>query len=271
MVPVPKKALPKAAAQGLKRYQAAVNSVPDYPARVAAAKALFSTHNRPSDSTFKAVRQALHEMCYGSRRCMYCEDAPADEVEHFRPKDLYPELAFAWDNYLYACGPCNGPKNNQFSVISRGRIVDVTRRKDDPVVPPRKGRSALINPREENPFDFLMLDIINTFEFVIVPPKGTLEYDRAEYTRRVLRLNDREILKTARRTAFGAYRSLIKDYGNELAAGNAAAANRIKGYICESNHATVWAEMKRQRKSIGELKALFDRASDALDWPFPVG
>jgi hypothetical protein len=201
---------------------------------------------------------------------MYCEDAPADEVEHIRPKDLYPEVVFAWENDLYACGPCNGPKNNQFSVISRRRIVDVARRRGDPVVPPRKGRPALINPREEDPLDFFMLDITNTFELVIVSPPGSVEYLRAAYTLKVLRLNDREILKAARRAAFGAYRSLLKDYGNELAAGNAASANRIKGYICESNHATVWAEMKRQRKSIGELKALFDRAPDALDWPFPV-
>ena len=26
---------------------------------------------------------------------MYCEDAPADEVEHFQPKDLYPEFVFS--------------------------------------------------------------------------------------------------------------------------------------------------------------------------------
>jgi 5-methylcytosine-specific restriction endonuclease McrA len=270
MVPVPKKTLPKAAEQKLEQYQAAVNAKPDYPARVEAAKALFSTHNRSTNRTFKAVRQALHEMCYGARRCMYCDDAQADEVEHIRPKDLYPEVVFAWENYLYACGPCNGPKNNKFSVISKGRIVDVTRRHNEPVRPPRKGKPALINPRVENPLDFFMLDLANTFEFVVVAPPGSLDHDRAMYTRDVLRLNERDTLKTARRAAFGAYRSLLRDYGDKLAAGDAAEAGRIRGYICDSHHATVWAEMKRQRNAYRELKQLFERAPDSLDWPFPV-
>src|SRR5262249_28940811 len=151
--------------------------------------------------TFRAVRRTLNEMCHGSRRCMYCEDAPADEVEHFKPKDLYPQVAFAWDNYLYACGPCNGPKNNRFSVLSRKAIVEVTRSRDDPVVPPRKGRPALINPSKENPLDFFMLDIINTFEFIVISVAGSLEYARADYTLRVLRLNERDYLKKSRRTA----------------------------------------------------------------------
>ena len=51
---------------------------------------------------------------------MYCEDSVADEVEHFRPKDLYPDVVFAWRNYLYACGQCNGGKNNRFSIVRAG-------------------------------------------------------------------------------------------------------------------------------------------------------
>jgi uncharacterized protein (TIGR02646 family) len=266
MIPVPNKSLDQAHARKLKEYQAWVDSQPDYPQRVEAAKARFQACNRPSNATFRAVRLTLKEMCHGSRRCMYCEDAPADEVEHFKPKDLYPEVAFAWDNYLYACGPCNGPKNNQFSVLSRKAIVDVTRGRDDPVVPPRKGRPALINPRKENPLDFLMLDIINTFEFIVISDPGSLESERAEYTLRVLRLNERDYLKKSRRTAYGAYRSLLREYSEEAVAGNHAAAHRIKNYILESNHATVWAEMKRQKGSIPELQALFDRAPDALHW-----
>jgi len=57
------------------------------------------------------------------------EDAPADEVEHHSPKDLYPELVFVWRNYLYACGPCNRRKNNHFSIIDiqTEALVDVSR------------------------------------------------------------------------------------------------------------------------------------------------
>lgn len=269
MVPVPTKALPKAASQRLAQYQAEVDKHPDYRSRVEAAKSLFDRRNRPSNAAFRAVRQTLSEMCHGSRRSMYCEDAPADEVEHIRPKDLYPEVVFAWKNYLYACGPCNGPKNNQFSVISRGKIVDITRARGGSVKPPRKGRPALINPREEDPLDFFMLDLLNTFEFVIIAKPGSREYDRADQTLKVLRLNERDYLKTARRTSFETYFNLLRRYGDEVAAGNPTVADRIQRTICESNHATVWAEMKRQRHAIGALGVLFDRAPDALAWPFP--
>jgi uncharacterized protein (TIGR02646 family) len=266
MIPVPDKPLPKAAAAELARYQGIVDVHHDYPSRVEAAKAEFKARNKPGNAAFRAVRRTLSEMCHGSRRCMYCEDATADEVEHFKPKDLYPEVTFAWKNYLYACGICNGPKNNQFSIISRNRIHDVTRGRGSPMVPPRKGRPALINPRNENPLDFLMLDIIDTFEFVIISSPGSIAYERAKHTLEVLRLNDREYLRKSRRTAFGAYRSLLRDYGDEVQAGNHAEADRVKRYILESNHATVWAEMKRQRSHIAELSTLFDRAPDALNW-----
>ena len=33
-------------------------------------------------------------MCAGAKRCMYCEDSAADEVEHHLPKNLYPEFVF---------------------------------------------------------------------------------------------------------------------------------------------------------------------------------
>ena len=266
MVPVRDKPLPKSVAAELKKYQASVDSHPDYPGRVEAAKAQFKARNRPGNATFRAVRQTLNEMCHGSRRCMYCEDAPADEVEHFKPKDLYPDVAFAWDNYLYAWGLCNEPKNNQFSIIARTRLHDVTRRPGDPVVPPRKGRPALIDPRRENPLDFLMLDIIDTFEFVIISRPGSIAYERADYTRNVFRLNDRDYLIESRRTAFGSYCSLLRWYGDEVRAGDRGKADRVRDYILGSSHATVWAEMKRQRGRIAELGSLFDRAPDALGW-----
>ncbi len=270
MIPVPSKALPKAAAQRLKQYQASVDTRPNYSARVEAAKSLFSTHNRSTNAAFKSVRKTLQEMCFGVGRCMYCEDAPADEVEHFRPKDLYPEAVFAWENYLYACGPCNGPKNNRFSVISRGLIVDVTRRHGDSVRPPKKGKPALINPRAENPLNYFMLDLANTFEFVNISPSGSVDHDRAKYTLEVLRLNEREFLKTVRRASFSWYRALLRDYDDQISAGNAPKAKEIKDAICAAPQATVWAEMKRQRHAYDELKTLFDRAPDALAWPFPV-
>ncbi len=110
--------LPAEAAARLRGYQGEVDAEPTYPKQVAAADTLFSSRNRCSNRTFKVVRAKLFEMCGGVRRCGYCEDSMADEVEHIWPKSLYPERVFSWQNYLYACGPCNGPKNNDFKVFA---------------------------------------------------------------------------------------------------------------------------------------------------------
>ena len=115
--------LPQTACNKLAEYQADVDAQSTYKAQVVRAKSRFSLRNRKTNVAFVAVRDKLTKMCSGARRCMYCEDSVADEVEHFKPKDLYPEVVFAWMNYLYACGPCNGPKNNQFRDCSKGYSV----------------------------------------------------------------------------------------------------------------------------------------------------
>src|SRR5437764_1421089 len=112
MIRLPNIVLPTDARQALHRYQGAVDGQPSYAKRVEAAERLFKSRNKASNRAFQVVRSKLHEMCSGARRCCYCEDSCADEVEHVRPKSLYPEYVFVWENYLYACGPCNGPKNN---------------------------------------------------------------------------------------------------------------------------------------------------------------
>ena len=106
-------------------YQRDVDAQQTYSQQVERAKSRFRSYNRRNNPTFATVRWKLVEMCGGIRRCMYCEDSAADEVEHFKPKDLYPEVAFVWRNYLYACGGCNGGKDNRFSVIApRDRGID---------------------------------------------------------------------------------------------------------------------------------------------------
>lgn len=50
-------------------------------------------------------------------RCAYCDDSDtygggyrAYHVEHFAPKEKFPELCFNYDNLLYACPWCNRAK-----------------------------------------------------------------------------------------------------------------------------------------------------------------
>jgi len=256
--------LPSDANDLLKRHQAAVDSEPTYASRVDRAKTRWDAVKKRTPP-FVDVKERLDQMCWGNRRCMYCEDSAADEIEHFLPKDLYPERCFVWENYLYACGPCNGPKNNQFGVIPAGQSqpVEVSRARGTPVVPPVSGRAALIDPRTEDPLAFLWLDIRETFWF---QPRVTLtpyKAERAHYTIRTLRLN-RPYLVEGRACA----------YTDRLAQTRAASQHRahprglaaLRRAIENTSHRSVWEEMKRQHEGIAELLLAFADAQELLRW-----
>ena len=254
------------AAQGLRRYQKKVDSAGPYADQAETGKHLFSRYNRQGNHVFRAVRKRLATMCSGARRCGYCEDSVGDEVEHIEPKDLYPEKVFVWENYLLACGPCNGGKNNRFSVIRNGQLVDVTRRRGGPVRRPRSGAPAPINPRDEDPLRFLDLEIVDTFRFLPREDLSEVDQSRARYTIDVLKLN-RDVLLEARREAYGAYRARLSEYRSRRDGGaNKAALGHLKDAITTSAHPTVWREMQRQQALIDELRALFEEVPEALAW-----
>ena len=261
--------LPSTVRTKLAEYQRDVNARSTYPERVGRAKKKFKGCNTKRNRTFAVVRRKLAELCGGIRRCMYCEDSVADEVEHFKPKDLYPQVVFAWRNYLYSCGQCNGGKNNRFSVIEpeAGGLVDVTRPRDSPVTPPPRGDAALIDPRRENPLDFIILDLRETFAFTPFADAGTVEHKRAEYTIDILRLNERDYLREARRNAMVSYAACLARYV-ELRNGRAPAREvaQVKSCIQGSPHPTVWAEMQRQHGHHDSIDRLFHAAPEALDF-----
>lgn len=51
-------------------------------------------------------------------KCAYCEGevnaSRAGQVEHFKPKTIFPMLAYEWDNYFLGCAGCNGAKSNKW-------------------------------------------------------------------------------------------------------------------------------------------------------------
>ena len=229
---------------------------------MAKAKDSFGRRNRPSNPTFRSVREALTAMCSGAQRCVYCEDSIGDEVEHIEPKDLYPGKVFVWANYVYACGRCNGAKGRRFSVLNSGRLVDVTRPHGAPVVPPLDGPPAFLNPRILDPLDYLHLDI-ETCWLVARDDVEHIDAERAEFTIETLRLN-RDVLIDARKTAYLAYRTALFEYAERTD----AEADRLAlvAHIQTMPHPTVWAEMKRQHAAVTELSDLFSRVPQALAW-----
>lgn len=254
-------------------YQADVTKHASYAERVKAADEAWASrrNNRP----IRIVRELLLAMCPGLRRCMYCEDSSARDVEHMRPKALYPDLVFAWANFLYACSDCNGPKGAKFKVyLSDGRIVDVGRKPK--AVPPAQlavedplllGEPLLIDPRCEDPFDFLRLDL-ETGVFDEIPRTG-LAFDRASFTLDLLQLNEREHLVSARQGTFQTAESVLINYVDLKSKGAEPAAIAAKRHaIVRQPHRPVWEEMKRQRHQPrrAKLRALFEAAPEALHW-----
>ena len=265
MVHLPDPGLDPEATRKLEEYQRQVDDAGSYEDRVASAKKWFSRRNQRWNRTFRRVRESLTRMCSGAQRCVYCEDSVGDEVEHIQPKDLYPCLVFVWANYVYACGRCNGGKSNKFAVISGNRLVDVTRPRGGPVVPPKPGAPAFLNPRVEDPLDFLDLDLEYTFMVLARDGLPDIARARTEFTIETLKLN-RDVLLQARATAFGSYRARLREYVSMRKAATAEEKGRLVDSLKAMPHATVWAEMKRQHPFVPDLEALFAKAPEALGW-----
>jgi uncharacterized protein (TIGR02646 family) len=263
MIQLPHVELHADALAALRRYQAEVDAVDDFAARVQRAVESFSSRNRPEQKTFAAVKAALAKMCCGARRCAYCEDSAADEVEHIRPKSRYPEAVFVWPNYLYACGPCNGAKNNRFAVFPGEHLpkVEVANSEGPPVA----GTPVFLNPRDENAMQWITLDL-RTCLFVATAPKSTQAHERTCYTIEVLGLN-RDLLIDARKAALKDYRAHLAHYVQaKTDDATADALDDIRTTITCRQHPTVWREMQRQHDKHDFLRPLFAAAPEAINW-----
>lgn len=268
MIRIPTLDLLPAANTRLQNYQSEIDAGGSYSDRVALAKSRFASRNTAANSTFAVVRSTLALMCRGARRCMYCEDSVADEVEHVKPKDLYPESVFVWENYLYSCGPCNSGKRGRYAVVlPQSRLVEVTRGKADPVVPPPHGLPAFIDPRTEDALLLIQLDLVGTFHFIPLFPPGTVDFLRAKHTIDVLKLNAREYLIDARKSAYESYRARLTEYcGLKDKSPRSPRLRQLKKGLLNMGQPTVWAEMKRLQPLLRDLRPLFTAAPEALSW-----
>lgn len=77
----------------------------------------------------RVLRDRMFEGC-----CCFCEanteSTNYGQVEHYRPKARaeFKHLAFTWENLLWSCGRCNGPKGDSWN--SAAPLLDPTI--DDP-------------------------------------------------------------------------------------------------------------------------------------------
>jgi uncharacterized protein (TIGR02646 family) len=75
----------------------------------------FSWRNK---DCYQGLRQVLSAMTQG--RCSFCDGSVGSEsretVEHFRPKSLFPNLAYTWANLFICCDVCQG-KGDRFDEL----------------------------------------------------------------------------------------------------------------------------------------------------------
>ena len=260
------KHLASKAALLLAQYQKAVDSKTSFSEKVKEGKILFLKYNKKTNAAFKVVREKLAEMSGGTVRCNYCEDSNANQVEHIYPKNFYPEKCFVWENYCYACGPCNLPKKDLFIVFDDASGDEVDLKTIPPNTAPPIGQALLVDPRTEDPLEFLFLDTQSTFRFV--PFKDEIkDKRRAEYTIEILGLNSRNSLVRARQVAFDNYKARLFEYVTKKEVGTTEAElNPLIDSLKSEHHQTVWYEMIRQRRLHPILDDLFNRAPEALNW-----
>lgn len=279
MLQIADRELPATASGVLGQLQTLVDGGAGYPEQVALAKKQWDkkTSTSAKAAAFLSVRATLDKMCIGPRRCAYCEDSLADEIEHILPKDLFPQNAFKWSNYLYACGPCNGPKSNRYGVVNGAAVSEFKRGKDDPIVAPPAGTAGCIDPRTEDPTRYLELDLggttpdgevlEGTFNFLALETLGPADLARAEFTIDVLTLN-REIMRVARKSAFTGFRARLREYVAEKQVGaNQKKLLELRSGVLDDRHLTVFSEMRRQRHLLPDIRDLFEQAPEAIDWP----
>jgi uncharacterized protein (TIGR02646 family) len=270
----------------LNTVQSAINAATD---NISAAKNAWL--NRTNNAAFIEIRATLETMCVGKGICNYCENNEATDIEHIYPKSFFPELAFVWENYLLACKTCNSHyKLDKIAVFNPpGSITrfDVSRGS----VPPTN-EVLMINPRTENPLDFLELNL-RTGMFLEICPTETREYVKATYTLEVLSLNTRDALREAREVrAKYLYQKLVTAVAVHEAPDFATLETivnnndpfiplnhtlpfeevkeellaNIRNAIVSGPHPTVWIEIKRQALYYPNFDALFRRLPQALHW-----
>lgn len=180
--------------------------------------------------------------------------------EYFDQRQLLTD--YDWDSFsvdsLYAAWAWGGS-----GIPGPSEYIDLIRRRTDQVVEPRSGPAVLIDPRRDDPLQYLSLDLIDTFWFVPRHAEGTREHARAEYTIKCLKLNERDYLPRARQEAYAGYRARLVEY---VEARDTGRAEHLAKAISRCGHRAVWAEMKAQSFLLPDLAELFAAAPEASAW-----
>jgi uncharacterized protein (TIGR02646 family) len=175
--------------------------------RAAQAQKFWRTRTR--NKAFDEIHEALTGMASGRQRCMYCEDSSGASIDHFWPMADFPERAFQWSNYLWACSVCNSnEKRAEFPMAG--------------------GAPLLVDPTKDEPRHHLKL----------LPTSGKLESRdgslKGQPTIDTFHLNERDgrnDLPNGRRDAWLVFEALIVEYARLMQAGLIDEAGEIQELV----------------------------------------
>jgi uncharacterized protein (TIGR02646 family) len=162
-------------------------------------RAAIDSGQEPSfnSAIWKHVRPLLRALFHG--KCAYCESSVDvsgyGDVEMFRPKKLYPTLAYEWRNMLYACAVCNQRyKKDQFPLTGEKAQTFQIRGPAEPnahLLDLSGERPLLLNPYDDLPHEHLVFTVDAKAQAVQVAGLT----DRGSATIDILGLNRPELLK----------------------------------------------------------------------------
>lgn len=296
MILLSPKLLNKQEQKHLRRLQVRVNAISQGSARYKVAEALWRNRKNKEDNKriWEAIERKLQQGSPNPGICQYCGFDRNAATEHFFPKKNFPEYTFQWNNYLRICHRCNSVyKGDKFAVFNpkgSATVYKLPVTRGTYPVPPTKD-AVLINPRIDNPQDFLMLDI-STGIFLPVPGSNSRDQARANYTIELLHLNIDDDLLRYRHKTLGAYLDKLDLYIKVKQASNFSSLlstlsfsyqaivvqttpftqeqqrllKKIKKDIQDDFFTVTWREIIAQRHLIPRINDLFIAAPEAISW-----
>lgn len=266
-----------------------VNKIPFFADKVEMAQSLWKSKGDPvGKEAFVLIKNKLYELCVFEGICNYCEQNEASDIEHIYPKSFFPEKTFDWENYLLACKQCNtGYKLDKCHVLDiHNQLIKVPRNTE-----PSSKVGAFINPRIENPNDFMFLNLFN-FEFDELPKLSLQDSNKVKSTLEILRLNERDTLIAGRKSAARHYYDMMErlkriraaktvealqkslspfdklhDFNQPIPVLQAEITESYKKYIQTYQHPSVWYAIKIVASKVdNHWKSIFKAIPEALNW-----
>lgn len=141
--------------------------------------------------SLKAVLATLQQMMGERQRCMYCLDSHGTDIDHFWPKQPFPDRMFVWLNLLLCCAECGRFKGDEF--------------------PLSNGQPLLIDPTTEDPWLHLDFDPLTGNIVARFHPDRNDYSSKGTKTVEMLHLDRREALAAGYQKTFRHLARLIRE------------------------------------------------------------